>query len=85
MVDCKVPDGLRLSVSKDLEVLRAKVSYRMVLRVANDHAHQNQVDIDLECSRVICRVLCGWGVTGRRGCRINRCWRWVLLRRCRLT
>jgi hypothetical protein len=66
MVDCKVPDDLGLSVSKHLEVLGMKVSYGVVLRVPNDHAHLNQVDVDLEGRRVIRRVLCGWSVTGRR-------------------
>jgi hypothetical protein len=64
MVDCKVSDGLRVSVSKDLEVLRAEVPYGVVLRVPHYHAHQNQVDADLEGGGVICRVLCS--VTWRR-------------------
>jgi hypothetical protein len=53
VVDRKVSDGLRLPVGIYLEVLRAKVSYRVAVRVANHHAYQNQVDGDLEGSRIL--------------------------------
>lgn len=64
-VDCEVSDALRFPVSQQFEILGAKVSYCVTLRVANYHTHQNQVDSNFENGRVIRLPQCGWGVTGR--------------------
>jgi hypothetical protein len=47
VIDCEVSNGLKPAIGKHLEVVRAKVSYRVAIRVADYYAQQNEIDSDL--------------------------------------
>src|SRR5262249_24412666 len=69
LFDYESRHDLRLAVVEDLEIFFLESSDLVALLVANEHGHQHDVYIALDCER---GYLCGWGVRLLRGERAQK-------------